>query len=223
MNSFKRWAHSHRYAAGAAAGVLVILTGVTLANFFSGLPEAKEPPASLFYNPDPTRWGGAEEQPRTFPAFSERPLFSSTRRVKVPPPEVAPPPKTMPKSEPKVETLEGWSLLGIFDSGEVKGAFIRHANGESHRVSLGEQVEGWRLVAVDPRSVGLQSISGSARASLDMKLATVAVLPVPDSAEGDATGASNVAAEDETPAQPKEADLGVTFGNYYGGPPSQDD
>ena len=223
MNSAKRWAHSHRYAAGAAAGVLVMLTGVTLINFFSGLPEAKEPPASLFYNPDPARWGGAEEQPQTFPAFSERPLFSSTRRVKVPPPEVAAPPKPTLKSERTLETLEGWSLLGIFDSGEVKGAFIRHVNGESRRVSLGEQVEGWRLVAVDLRSVSLQSISGSASASLDMKLATVAVLPVPESAAGDAIKSSSAEVEDEPPAQPQETDLGVTFGNYYGGPPSQED
>ena len=221
MNQIREWALKHRYASGVGGVLVLLLAAVTLLNFFAGLPEAKEPAKSLFYNPNPARWEGEATADPVSAAFSVRPLFSSTRRIKVPPPSAPPPPK--PVAATTVSTLEGWSLLGIFDSGEVKGALVRHANGEGHRVSMGEVVDGWRLVAVDPRLVRFESVSGASRAELGMTLATVEVLPVP----ADTRSTNEVLGDDanersEPPDEPKEPEL-VTFKGYYGGPPSEDD
>jgi len=222
MNQVRQWAMAHRYVAGLGGALLVLLLIVTLSNFFSGLPAAKQPASSLFYNPNPERWESEATVDPVSAAFSVRPLFSSTRRIKVAPPSAPPPPK--PVAAPAVSTLEGWSLLGIFDSGEVKGALIRHANGEGHRVSMGEQVDGWRLVAVDSRLVRFESLSGASQAELGMTLATVEVLPVPAAnREGGIAEATREPGDrEETSPEPKEPEL-VSFKGYYGGPKSEEE
>ena len=221
MNELKQWAAEHRYASYVVAGLLLMLLAVTLTNFFSGLPEARQPAQSMFYNPNLSRWDSTGDDQEAAGAFSDRPLFSSTRRVKVPPPAVAAPPASPPA--PTVSTLEGWSLLGIFDSGEVKGALVRHANGEGHRVSIGDAVEGWRLVSVDSRLVRFESLSGASQAELGMTLATVEVLPVPaETQRADEQLSTNTEDRGEPPIEAKEPEL-VTFKGYYGGPPSEDD
>ena len=222
MNELKQWASEHRYASYVEAGLLLLLLVVTLTNFFSGLPEARQPAPSMFYNPNLSRWDSTGDDQEAAGAFSDRPLFSSTRRIKVPPPAVAAPPA--PPPAPTVSTLEGWSLLGIFDSGEVKGALVRHQDGSAHRVTVGEQVDGWRLSSVGARAVRFDAVSGSSQAELNMTLATVAVLPVPNVVERDAPSSSESGSEDqdETPAQEEDSGL-VTFKGYYGGPPSDSD
>ena len=137
------------------------------------------------------------------------------------PPSAPPPPK--PVAAPAVSTLEGWSLLGIFDSGEVKGALIRHANGEAHRVSVGEQVDGWRLVTVDSRSVRFESLSGASQAELGMVLATVEVLPVPSESQGQGEQMDSESGDSGEPSVAAEEPELITFKGYYGGPPSEDD
>ena len=221
MNQISQWARERRYAAGLGAAALALLAGITLLNFFSGLPDAKEPANSLFYNPNASRWEGGATTDPVSAAFSVRPLFSSTRRIKVAPPSAPPPPK--PAAAPTVSTLEGWSLLGIFDSGEVKGALVRHANGEGHRVSIGDAVEGWRLVSVDSRLVRFESLSGASQAELGMTLATVEVLPAPaETQRPDEQLSTDTEDRGEPPIEAKEPEL-VTFKGYYGGPPSEDD
>ena len=221
MNQIRQWAVEHRYASGVGAALLVLLVLVTLLNFFAGLPEAKEPATSLFYNPNPARWESEATADPVSAEFSVRPLFSSTRRMKVAPPSAPPPPK--PLADTPVSTLDGWSLLGIFDSGEVKGALVRHANGEGHRISMGDVVDGWRLVAVDPRLVRFESVSGALRAELGMTLATVEVLPVPADTQSKNESLGDDSNErSEPPEEPEEPEL-VTFKGYYGGPPSEED
>ena len=211
----------HRYASGVGAALLVLLVLVTLLNFFAGLPEAKEPATSLFYNPNPSRWESEATADPVSAEFSVRPLFSSTRRIKVAPPSAPPPPK--PVADTPVSTLDEWSLLGIFDSGEVKGALVRHANGEGHRVSIGDAVEGWRLVSVDSRLVRFESLSGASQAELGMTLATVEVLPAPaETQRPDEQLSTDTEDRGEPPIEAKEPEL-VTFKGYYGGPPSEDD
>ena len=84
MNQISEWALRHRYASGVGGVLVLLLAAVTLLNFFAGLPEAKEPAKSLFYNPNPARWEGEATADPLSAAFSVRPLFSSTRRIKVP-------------------------------------------------------------------------------------------------------------------------------------------
>ena len=222
MNQVRQWAMAHRNVAGLGGALLVLLFIVTLSNFFSGLPAAKQPASSLFYNPNPERWESEATVDPVSAAFSVRPLFSSTRRIKVAPPSAPPPPK--PVAAATVSTLEGWSLLGIFDSGEVKGALIRHANGEGYRVSMGEQVDGWRLVAVDSRLVRFESVSGASQAELGMTLATVEVLPVPavNKEDGIVEASTEPGDREGAPPEPKEPEL-VSFKGYYGGPKSEDE
>ena len=221
MNKIRQWALDRRYVSGLVGVLLLLLLVLTLSNFFSGLPAAKQPASSLFYNPNPSRWESEATSDPVSAAFSVRPLFSSTRRIKVAPPSALPPPK--PAAAPTVSTLEGWSLLGIFDSGEVKGALVRHANSEGHRVSIGDVVDGWRLVAVDSRSVRFESSSGASQAELGMVLATVEVLPVPSESRGQGEGIDSESGDsDEPPIAPEEPEL-ITFKGYYGGPPSEDD
>ena len=221
MNQISEWVVKHRYASGLCGALVLLLAAVTLLNFFAGLPEAKEPKKSLFYNPNPLRWKREATADPVSTAFSVRPLFSSTRRIKVPPTS-APSPAT-PVAAATVSTLDGWSLLGIFDSGEVKGALVRHANGKGHRVSMGDVVDGWRLVAVDRRMVRFESVSGASLAELGMSLATVEVLPVPAGTESTNEVLGDDANErSESPDGPEEPEL-VTFKGYYGGPPSEDD
>jgi len=151
----------------ALCGSLLLLT---LWNLFSGVPEAKAPAESVFYNPSLERWGGATEP--KIGAFSDRPLFSQSRRPD--PPYVAPPTEAPVPTEEAVATLDGWVLLGIFNSGEVKGAIVRQGNGGRERLVVGEEVAGWRLESVGPRAVMFTSISDGAQARLSMALADVA-------------------------------------------------
>ena len=221
MNAMKQWVAEHRRVSAASAGLMLILMLVTLSNIFAGLPDPRQPAPDLFDNPDPALWALRAESARELTVFGDRPLFSATRRIKVRPPAE----ESAPKSEPvgPVLTLDKWSLLGIFDSGEVEGALIRHPDSGRHRLVLGESVDGWELISVDPRSVRFKSVAGGSQAELNMALATVNVLPVPAADSGTAETAAAAAAVEpqadkaaasesgEAPAAPPT----VSFRDYY--------
>ena len=185
MRVMKQLLAEHRRVSLVLAGALIGLLLVTISNLFAGLPDPRQPAPDLFDNPDPTSWALRDETGEALTVFSERPLFSATRRTKVRPSD----PKAEPKPEPAspVLTLDNWSLLGIFDSGEVEGALIRHPSSGRHRLVVGERVDGWELTSVDPRSVRFKSVAGGSQAELKMALATVTVLPVPSN-KGSTTG-----------------------------------
>ena len=189
MNTVKRLLAEHRRASATLAGTLLVLLLFTVSNLFSGLPDPREPSSDLFANPDETSWASQDATTGAVTDFTERPLFSGTRRTRVSPPA----PKAVSKPEPAapILSLDQWSLLGIFDSGEVEGALIRHPNSGRHRLVVGESVDGWELTSVDPRSVRFQSVAGGSQAELNMALATVEVLEVP-SDKGGTASACNV-------------------------------
>ena len=221
MNTIKRLLIEYRRASIALAGVLLTLMLITVSNLFSGLPEPRQPSPDLFANPDETSWTPQDETNGAFTAFSERPLFSATRRMKVRPPA----PEAAPKPEPTapILSLDQWSLLGIFDSGEVEGALIRHPNSGRHRLVVGESVDGWELTSVDPRSVRFRSVAGGSQAELNMALATVEVLEVPSDEGG--TASATTSTVEQRPEAAKAADaaevpevISPDFGDFYGGP-----
>ena len=225
----KRLFAEHRRASFALAGVLLILLLVAVSNMFAGLPDPRQPASDLFDNPDPASWTLQGESSEALTAFSERPLFSATRRIKVRPPA----PEAAPKAEPvgPILTLDKWSLLGIFDSGEVEGALIRHPDSGRHRLVVGERIDGWELTGVDPRSVRFKSVAGGSQAELNMALATVKVLPVP-SVKGGTAGAAVAAtptveqrtdAADAAEAADAPEIITPSFEDYYGGPRSKQD
>jgi len=232
MSVMKRLLTEHRRVSLALAGVLLVLLLVTISNIVAGLPDPRQPAPDFFDNPDPTSWALRDQSKEVLTVFAERPLFSATRRIKVRPPGPKVEPK--PESAAPVLALDKWSLLGIFDSGEVEGALIRHPSSGRHRLVVGERVDGWELTSVDPRSVRFKSVAGGSQAELNMALATVKVLPVPSVKSGTAGAAtSNVeqrpeAAEAAEAAQAAEAAevpkiITPSFGDFYGGPAEKRD
>lgn len=221
MNTVKRLLAEHRRASVTLAGTLLVLLLFTVSNLFSGLPDPREPSSDLFANPDETSWAPQDATNEAVTDFAERPLFSATRRTRV----SRPAPTAVPKPEPAapILSLDQWSLLGIFDSGEVEGALIRHPNSGRHRLVVGESVDGWELTSVDPRSVRFQSVAGGSQAELNMALATVEVLPVPSDKGGTASAATSTVEQRPEAAEAAEAAevpeiITPNFGEFYGGP-----
>ena len=224
MKLINRLFAEHRRVGATLAVVLLVLSLVTVSNLFSGLPDPRQPSPDLFANPDETSWTSQDETTGAVTAFAERPLFSATRRIKVRPPAA----EAAPKPEPTgpILSLDQWSLLGIFDSGEVEGALIRHPNSGRHRLVVGESVDGWELTSVDPRSVRFKSVAGGSQAELNMSLATVEVLSVPDSGGGAARSQTASTSAEEQRPETESADAAAeapeiitpSFGNFYGGP-----
>ena len=234
MKPINRLFAEHRRVGATLAAVLLMLLLVTVSNLFSGLPDPRQPSPDLFANPDESSWTSQDETTGAVTAFAERPLFSATRRIKVRPPDV----EAAPSPEPTgpVLSLDKWSLLGIFDSGEVEGALIRHPKSGRHRLVVGEQVDGWELLSVDPRSVRFKSVAGDSQAELSMALATVEVLPVPEPDRGAAAASAPAdsastqkqrpeAVERTEPGDAAEAPEIITpsFKDFYGGPRSKQD
>ena len=221
MNTVKRLLAEHRRASATLAGTLLVLLLFTVSNLFSGLPDPREPSSDLFANPDETSWASQDATTGAVTDFTERPLFSGTRRTRVSPPA----PKAVSKPEPAapILSLDQWSLLGIFDSGEVEGALIRHPNSGRHRLVVGESVDGWELTSVDPRSVRFQSVAGGSQAELNMALATVEVLEV--ASDKGVTASASTSTDEQGPeaagateaAEAPEV-ISPDFGDFYGGP-----
>ena len=156
----------------ALAGLvlLLVLLVVTVRNMVVGTPDPKLPNEALFYTPPITRWDDKGVAPRSAD-FTARPLFSDSRR-----PFEAAPAQTLsqaaeqPVAKGPVQTLEGWSLLGIFNSGEVEGAIVRQNGKAPARVKIGQRIEGWVLLSVGPRRALFRSDQDGSEAQLDMAL-----------------------------------------------------
>lgn len=212
----------HRGATLGAAAALLVMLVITGVNVFSGAPEARAPAESLFQYPDRAQWQQARSAEGVSGSFAERPLFTPNRRataaVEVPAAPVAP-------VVAVTRTLDGWALLGIFDSGEMKGAIVRHRDGSRYRPVLGDRVDNWRLISVTARSAQLESVIDGSVAELDMGLARVRELPLAAAPEHSAAQSSESGGEGEQPSEgpPEEAKPKLmTFEGYYGGPRSKD-
>ena len=146
----------HRGVALGVGGVLVMMSVITGANVFSGMPEARPPAESLFQYPDAGQWQQEPSDRAVAGSFSDRPLFKPSRRATatVEAREVPVAPAVV-----MTRTLDGWALLGIFDSGEMKGAIVRQRDGSRYRPVLGEQIDNWRLVSVSARSAQFESVT----------------------------------------------------------------
>ena len=224
MNAIKKLASQHKPLAIGLAVFGLLVLGMTLSNLYAGMPDPRAPAAELLAIPDASSLRESAPKAPSSGAFADRPLFSSTRRIKVAPPPVEVDAPKEAESPAVTINLEGWALLGIFDSGEIEGGLIRRSDGKRHRVKLGEAIDGWELVSVEPRSIRFTSGDGRS-AELDMTLATVAVLPMPQANEGNASGAEGGAQsdnEERPPAEPKEPRK-PSFKDYYGGPRTKDD
>jgi hypothetical protein len=157
------------YILAATLGATLLL--VTLTNLLIGTPDAKLPASSLFYAPDMSRW---DELPRDVSTgdFEERPLFSDSRRPFVPAEQEPAVAERVPNPVPR-QTLKGWSLLGIFNSGEVEGAIVRQKDGTRRRVLVGDTAGGWRLLSVEPRRAVFRSQRSTDEAELTMSLVSL--------------------------------------------------
>ena len=213
----------------ALAGLLLLLVVlvVTVRNVVVGTPDPKLPNEALFYTPPITRWDdkGVAERSGDFTA---RPLFTDARR----PFEAAPAEAVSEVAQQKVQkgpvqTLEGWSLLGIFNSGEVVGAIVRQPDGSKSRVRIGEYAGNWKLTDVQSRAILFESKVDGSRAELGMALGALEYLvrdePMiiqPDSSslasgsEETAAGASESGDQEEPKERPKKRDP-TTFGGFY--------
>ena len=173
------------YILAATLGAALLL--VTLTNLLIGTPDAKLPASSLFYTPDMSAW---DETPRGVSTgdFEERPLFSESRRPFVQTEQELAAAESVPKSMPR-QTLRGWSLLGIFNSGEVEGAIVRQKDGTRRRVLVGDTAGGWRLLSVEPRRAVFRSQRSTDEAELTMSLVSleglVRSVPTGSVSEGD--------------------------------------
>ena len=74
------------------------------------------------------------------------------------------------------EALEGFKLVGVFASGDIRGGILQSEDEERSRLYLGESIDGWQLTDVGERSVTFGSGSG---ASTVLELAVASGLPVP--------------------------------------------
>ncbi|MEM9255506.1 MAG: type II secretion system protein N [Pseudomonadota bacterium] len=83
-------------------------------------------------------------------ALRSRPLFWPSRRVAAVP-QVA-------NDEPKRQAgnTKGINLVGVFDAGDSAGIIVA-IKGKQRRLRVGEQVDGWKLLSVDPTEVVLSS------------------------------------------------------------------
>jgi len=86
------------------------------------------------------------------------------------PPEAAPPPEALPV------------LVGIAG----RRAYLRRADGEVERVSIGQEIDGWRLVGVSGRAAILRGPNGDRRIEM--------FASGPDPATGAATAAASAEA-----------------------------
>ncbi len=86
-------------------------------------------------------------------------------------PEAAPPPEVLPV------------LVGIAG----RRAYLRNAGGEVERVSIGQEIDGWRLVAVGGRAATLRGPDGDRRIEMFASGPDPAASGAPTAATGEAS------------------------------------
>ncbi len=70
------------------------------------------------------------------------------------------------KASKKPETLKGVKLVGVFGVGDDAGIIVL-SKGKKHRLTIGEELDGWTLKSVDPDKAGLTA--GARTAQLELQ------------------------------------------------------
>ncbi|QXL83551.1 hypothetical protein [Comamonas sp. NLF-1-9] len=142
-----------RHTLMALAALDIVLVAVLLLLWVNARGQWRNihwsPPAAIA--PDYSQTVPALPTPAPVPgsayaAMLDRPLFSPSRRRAPAPAVVA----------PVVDTLGDAQVLGIFESGALRGVIVR-AGGQSRRVRLNEDFNGWQLHAVTERAAVFKS------------------------------------------------------------------
>jgi len=76
----------------------------------------------------------------TYNAIMAHPIFA---------PDRAPP----PVEDDEAGNLAGVEVLGTAIAGKVSAALIRDADGEFTRLKIGEDIDGWKLVSINPKEL----------------------------------------------------------------------
>lgn len=126
-------------------GVNVLVAGAIAMLVWTD-PEPWSPPAAIL--PDPASFRLATEVPQGFDAalqvaITDRPLFFPSRRPYVA--DAAPVAADTQGPDP----FDDVSLLGLYSDRKGKGGLIIREKAESRRLTLGERVGDWELVALD--------------------------------------------------------------------------
>ena len=136
--------------------------------------------------------------------FTARPLFVATRRPWQEPvaPAATAEPQTVIIKDPA--EISGLELLGVFSSGDTRGAILEKDTGDRSRVLVGEKIREWTLIKVESRSAVFRNNAGEAK--LDMMLAS-----------GPGNYVKNVASESsaETEVDDSERNFVPSFENMY--------
>lgn len=69
-------------------------------------------------------------------------------------------------AEKKPETLKGVKLVGVFGAGDDAGIIVL-SKGKKHRLTLGEELDGWKLNSVEPGKADF--IAGARTAQLELQ------------------------------------------------------
>lgn len=134
--------------------------------------------------------------------FLSRPLFDSSRR---PPVDGDEPSAEMDVPKSEVNGLEGVELLGLYGSGEVRGALLLTEKGTT-RVMIGESFGVWKLLELKER----QAVFG--RASSGDLITTSLEMPVASTFQSSVVEQ----AASQVPESDVSADDGVlTFDSIY--------
>lgn len=136
----------------------------------TGLPPAIKPARDLFAPISIAETLAASSMAPDSRDFVFRPLLVPSRRNPVglkPADAEAPSEGETPDQSVSVESIDGIKLLGIFNSGEVSGVFVRLEKGSRRRVDLGEALKDWELIAVSTRHALWESETGE-RVTLDL-------------------------------------------------------
>ena len=106
--------------------------------------------------------------------FIFRPLFRPSRK---PPAQKESAPTVAVQQTTEVapmKILSGYSLLGVFASGETSGAIVSTTEGQRQRVYVGDQLDGWRLQRTSLRAAYFENAAGAEEA---IELAVASSLP----------------------------------------------
>jgi hypothetical protein len=116
-----------------AAIVLLLAAGAQFATSSSGLELLKPPRAAA-------QADTADARPVVaYRAIMAHPIFAADR--------------TPPEAEVDAGNLNGVEVLGTAIAGKNSAALVRDSDGTFTRVKAGEEVEGWKLVSIEPQQL----------------------------------------------------------------------
>jgi general secretion pathway protein N len=158
--------------------LLVMLAGALGALLWWDMASGPEAPEVVDAAGPPSRIAGARSSPAAANAagtanplasldkealrdITERPLFAPSRRPPPLPAPVAAAPAVAPLPAPP--STPDYTLVGIIRDGDRAIALLRsRSDGRNLRIEAGDIVGGWRIAAVDARSVRLKRADGAA-------------------------------------------------------------